>query len=222
LGEEYAPLERSIRITTARPRATIPREIKAGWSREECRAYDNPPAYFKELAKKCRFAPLSGFLKECAGCGPPDLVMFASEAESYALYFQFEFQAGPSPWVRLAQKRRSKTKLPADIEAIYEVVGAVCDNGPTYGGGLLDVNDIGSMAENWDGIWLSEENRIDPALAIVFATTLCGDLLCYLPDGQGAWYLHESGALQKVRSLRKELERYFVGLAKGERSGPHD
>jgi hypothetical protein len=93
------------------------------------------------------------------------------------------------------------------------VIGAFCENNFDEAGGLHGGDQLIPVSET--GMWVEPTADIDPTTAIPFLETFAGSQLCYITDGGGAWL--KACEFERVKSLEREVARYFEALLKGTR-----
>lgn len=103
--------------------------------------------------------------------------------------------------------------MPAFLRQVYGVIGTFRENAFDTAGGLLPAEELTPVSET--GIWVEPGGPVEPTDAVPFLETLGGSYLCFLPDGTGAWL--EDCRFRRVRSLEREVARYFEALLKGTR-----
>ncbi len=170
----------------------------------------NSSSYFEKAASKAKFDWLRKVFDECRNSGW-QLEFYATGQNEFVPYFRFYWGGGPA--ICLPRTYATRPDLPAVLKHFYELIGGFQENPFGYAGGIDRSDQLCSIEET--GVWVAEENTIDPSRAIAFLETLGGDRLCYLPEGQGAWLT--DGYFRPVESLEREIARYFEALLEGSR-----
>jgi hypothetical protein len=188
----------------------LPPEFRTVLTEQDVAAIRTGPEYFATLAGAGSPKWLGQVLAECAESGYT--LQFVSWGDApYRPYFRFHCLGGPA--ISLPRPGPLRPDLPAFLRRLYGVIGAFQENGFDEAGGLHAGGELGPVSET--GIWVEPGGPIDPAVAIPFLESLSGSQLCYLPDGSGAWL--EACQFRRVKSLEREVARYFEALLAGTR-----
>ncbi|HEV3079307.1 MAG TPA: hypothetical protein VGY66_05985 [Gemmataceae bacterium] len=189
----------------------LPRELRSALTKQDVKAIRTGPEFFAGLADRAKAKWLRRVLRECAG-SLFELQFCASDDGPYRPYYRFYW--GGEPAISLPRQGRLRAGMPAFLRHVYGVIGAFRENAFDMAGGLLPEDELVPISET--GMWVEPGGPIEPEAAIRFLETFSGSQLCFLPDGTGAW-LEEGGQFRQVKSLEREVARYFEALLKGSR-----
>jgi len=185
-------------------------ELRSALTKQDIQAIRGGREFFANLAGADSPKWLRKVLQACAE-GPYYLQFLSRDNSPYRPYFRFQWQGEPA--ISLPRKGRLRAGMPAFLRHVYGVIGTFCENGFDMSGGLHSGDELVALSETW--MWVDPSGSIDPSTAIPFLETFSGSQLCYLPDGGGAWL--KAGKLVRVRSLEREVAKYFEALLKGTR-----
>jgi hypothetical protein len=184
----------------------LPAEFRSVLTKDDVKAIKSGPEYFIELAKGITSPKwLRKILLACGESGY-ELQFYSSGDSPYRPYYRFQW--GGMPAISLPRSRKLRRDMPDFLRTIYGIVGEFGENGFGIAGGLHPGDDLGPVSDTF--IWVNPDSKIDPRTAIPFLETFSGSQLCYLPDGEGAWLV--AGEFRKVKSLEREVSRYFESL----------
>lgn len=188
----------------------LPPEFRGVLTEQDVAAIRTGPAYFATLAETDSPKWLRKVLAAWADSGC-ELQFYSYNDPEYRPYFRFQWEGEPA--ISLPRPQPLRADLPPFLRHLYGVIGAFRENGFDMAGGLLPGDELGPVSET--SIWVEPDGPIDPATAVRFLETFSGSQLCYLPDGGGAWL--EACKFRRVKSLEREVGRYFEALLKGTR-----
>jgi hypothetical protein len=203
-------VQRLITVYEVNPRK-LPLELRNVLTAADRKAIRDPPAYFRQLVGNAQFPWLRQLLRKCGQCEGWHLEFTAENDEPYVPYFRLYW--GGLPALCLPRGDALPPDLPGVLQHFYSLLGGFRENDFGTAGGIYRPSELRTLAEV--GVWVSDAGEMDPARAIPFQDSLCGDFLCYLIGGGGARYYHESGKITRVPSLEKEVAQYFNALLKG-------
>ena len=191
---------------------SLPSELRAALTGEDARAIREGPPYFKKLARKAKYGWLKKLLENCGKCKGWSLEFTADGDQPLVPYFRFYW--GGVPGLCLPRGTKRMRGLPAVLDHFYSLLGGFRENEFGMAGGVYRLDSLFSIADL--DFWLADEDDENSKRAIPFLATFNGDSLCFWPRG-GGWYRHEKGRIESVKSLEKEIARYFTNLLAGNR-----
>ena len=189
----------------------LPSELRSVLTAQDRAAIADSESYFAGLAERAEPKWLRRLLRKCADSGY-ELQFLAYNDAPYRPYYRFFWEGQPA--VSLPRTKRLRSDLPPFLRHVYGLLGSVRENQFDESGGLHPGDTLGPVSET--GMWVEPDGTIDQETAIPFLETFSGSQLCYLPDGTGAWL--EASHFRKVRSLEREVAKYFEALVRGERA----
>ncbi len=185
----------------------LPMEFRSVLTEQDVAAIRTGPGYFANLAG----TEAPQWLREVlAGCAATNCeLQFHSAGDSpYRPYFRFHWQGQPA--ISLPRQKPLRPDLPAFLRTVYGVIGSFRESGFDIAGGMYAGDALRPVSET--GIWVQPGGPIDPAEAVPFLERHSGSLLCYLPDGKGAWL--KACQFRPVDDLEGEVARYFGAILK--------
>jgi hypothetical protein len=194
----------------------IPAELRRVLSEADCKAIRAGPKYFEKLAKRAKYPWLHKVLLRSGRCKDWHLEFTCYDNDPLVPYFRFWW--GGCPGLCLPRGGRLPKGLPPVLRHFYSLLGGFRENEFGYAGMIYRTEGLVPLTE-WGGVGvgIAKDNEVDPRQTIAFLEMFSGDILCYLPGGKGAWYRHEVGRIEPVKSLERELAAYFGALLKGKR-----
>lgn len=189
---------------------SLPAEFRNVLTEKDVEAIHAGPEYFAKIAGADAPKWLSDVLVECANTGF-ELQFHSLGDIPYRPYFRFFWQGQPA--VSLPRGEPLRSDMPEFLRRVYNVIGAFRENEFDTAGGLFPAEELVPFSEA--GIAVNEEGDVSAARAVPFLEDLDGSMLCYLPDGSGAWF--DSGTLRRVEDLEKEIAKYFEAVLSGMR-----
>ena len=189
---------------------TLPPEFRSVLTKMDVQAIRRGPKFFATLAPSDSPTWLRKVLRGCSE-SEFELQFYSSGDAPFRPFFRFSWEGEPA--ISLPRKMRLRSDMPAFLRKLYAVIGSFVENGFDMAGGLNPGDALCSISET--GMWVEPGEPIDPHTAIPFLETFSGSQLCYLTDGGGAWL--QSNEFRKVKSLEREVARYFNALLKGTR-----
>jgi hypothetical protein len=189
--------------------AHLPRELRSTLTKQDIAAIRSGPEYFRRLAIRAELKWLRRLLLKCSE-EPHELQFYSSGNSSFTPYFRFPLNGAA---LSLPRAARLRADLPDALRPVYSLIGAFQENGFDFDGGLHPSDKLSPVSET--GMWVEPGGAIDPAHAIPVIETLAGSQLCYLADGSGAWL--QACRFRGVRSLAREVARYFEAYLRGDR-----
>jgi hypothetical protein len=175
------------------PSESIPQDVLAAFTSEERDAFFNHNQHFERLAAAATHPDIKRYLERIAHQDVFWVMLYSTDEAPFRTYFHHTVvEARESFRVRLPRPATVPSNLPSALRPIYQSLGGLHQEF----GGLVCPEDIQTVAAS--GVWLSDDNSLDPNLCFFFYDFGDGDSLAYTATGDGVIYEHELGVLSPI------------------------
>lgn len=172
-------------------------------------AFVDPPAYFKGIAKRCRFPAMARWLGALLAANQWELHLNQGDPKQWTLA-GFDWSSDQVRGATIALPSDCNLDgYPAALKEYYSLVDEVHWIRFGRSGGLEGAGGSTPMSTF---AFNKDESAVDPDTAFLWGSSPCGDMLFYTTDDRGGWFCHENGHFHLLGTVAETIDWVYSEL----------